>query len=420
MACWKSLGPLQDGATTVVIGGGPAGCSVALTLLRMAREGAKTFKVKIFEPKQFGRHYNQCLGVLSPPMLDILRDNFQIELPASMILRKIDGYTLRYGREVIDLEEGEENTIAVRRVELDRFLLDKAREAGAEIIRSRVTAVEFGDACATVFSEGEYTRAQVVFGCFGLDAGMAVALRRQSFYRPPRRIETLVTRFECSNELIESFGEMIQVYLPRQKGIEFAAITPKAKHASVVLAGKHVALKDLDAFLSLPEVKPFLPGDTDSAQVYKGAFPGSPARNYFQDRFVAVGDAAGMIRPFKGKGINSALITGISAARIAVEKGVSSRAFRQYAKECAFITHDYPYGRLVRFVAKLLSKSLSLVPVIRFARKNEGFRWALTKSVSGGATYRRIVLRCMRPGIALGLLGALLAAPFTRKRSSPR
>ena len=414
MACWKTLGPLQDGASAVVIGGGPAGCSVALTLLRMARESGKSYKVKIFEPKQFGRHYNQCLGVLSPPLLDILRDNFAIELPAGMILRRIEGYTLRYGREIIDLEEGEENTLAVRRVELDRFLLDKAREAGAEIIPSRVTAAEFGNDCATVFSEGEYTRAQVVFGCFGLDPGMAVALRRQSFYRPPRRIETLVTRYKCSDELIESFGEMIQVYLPREKGIEFAAITPKAKHASVVLAGKRVALRDLDAFLSLPEVKPFLPEDIGATPVYKGAFPGSPARHYFQDRFVAVGDAAGMIRPFKGKGINSALITGISAARTAVKLGVSRRAFRQYARECAFITRDYPYGRLVRFIAKLLSKKLSLAPAIRLARKNEGFRWALTKSVSGGATYREIVFRCISPGIVLGLLSSLLAAPFRR------
>jgi flavin-dependent dehydrogenase len=412
MAVQGSLGPLADGATAAVIGGGPAGCSVALKLLRMARESGKRFNVKLFEPKSYGVHYNQCLGVLSPPVLDILHDEFGLKLPGEMIQRRIAGYILRSGREQIVLEEGEEDTVAVRRVELDNYLLEASREAGAEVIRSRVTALELGDGGVTVFSEGEYTPAQVVFGCFGLDAGMAAGLRRQSFYRPPSSIETLVTKYDCPDELIERFNNMIQAYLPRIEGVEFAAITPKAKHASVVLAGKRIDLGHLDDFLRLPEVREFLPGDFKVSQVYKGAFPGSPARNYYQDRFAAVGDAAGMIRPFKGKGINSAIITGIIAARTAVETGISRGAFRRYEKECAFITRDYPYGRFVRFAAKLISKKLSMGPVIRFAKENEKFRWALTKSVSGGATYREIVLRCLRPGIALGLLGAFLSAPF--------
>jgi flavin-dependent dehydrogenase len=126
-----------------------------------------------------------------------------------------------------------------------------------------------------------------------------------------------------------------------------------------------------------------------------------------------------MIRPFKGKGINSAIITGIIAADTAVRFGISRRAFRRYEKQCAFITRDYPYGRLVRLTAKLISKKLSLAPVIRFAKKNERFRWALTKSVSGGATYREIVHCCLRPGIALGLLAVFISAPFKRGADTP-
>ena len=416
LAVGTSLGPLRDGATAAVIGGGPAGCSVALTLLRLARESRKQFKVRLFEPKHFGVHFNQCLGVLSPPILEILNDDFDLKLPDGMVQRRITGYELLTSKDRISLDEGEEETLAVRRVEFDKYLLEATGRAGAEIVRSRVTALELNPDGVNIFSEGEHTRADVVFGCFGLDPGMISALRRQSFYRPPRVIETLVTKYDCSDELLARFGNRIQAYLPRFAGIEFAAITPKARHASVVLAGRRITLAQLDVFLRLPEVAAFLPENFSVGEVFKGSFPGSPARHYFEDRFVAVGDAAGMIRPFKGKGINSAIITGTSAARTAVKHGISRQAFRRYERDCAFIIRDYPYGRFVRYMAKLLSKKLSLGPAIRLAGRNDEFRWALTKSVSGGATFRDIVFRCLRPGTALRMLGAYLSAPFHKRR----
>jgi len=414
----QSLGPLQHGASIAIIGGGPGGCAAALTLLRLGRESGKRFLVRIFEPKHFGLHYNQCLGVLSPPLLDILRAEFNLELPAGMVQRHIKGYVLHGTSNSIVLEEGEEETLAVRRVELDDFLLKSALEAGAELVRCRVTALEFGGGGVTIYSEGEYSQADLAIGSFGLDAGMVVGLQRQLFYRQPRRIETLVTRYDCDDELMARFGDRIQAFLPRIEGVEFAAITPKARHASVVLAGRRVKLSQLYSFLRMPQVQAFLPPDFEPTEIYKGAFPASPARHYFDDRFVSVGDAAGMIRPFKGKGINSAVITGIMAAKTAFHYGISKRAFRHYQNECAFITRDYPYGRFVRLAVKLISRRLSLGPVIRLAERNETFRWALTKSISGGATYREIVKRCLRSSIPFRLLGGFITWPF-RKRSAP-
>ena len=48
-----------------IIGGGPAGTSCALTLLRGARERGREIEVLLIEPKRFGEHYNQCAGVLT-------------------------------------------------------------------------------------------------------------------------------------------------------------------------------------------------------------------------------------------------------------------------------------------------------------------------------------------------------------------
>ena len=56
-------------------------------------------------------------------------------------------------------------------------------------------------------------------------------------------------------------------------------------------------------------------------------FPTSPAKNLFGDRYVTVGDAAGIIRAFKGKGVNTACMTGIKAAEIMGGRGYIKRSF---------------------------------------------------------------------------------------------
>lgn len=406
---------MRDGGIAAVIGGGPGGCSVALTLLRLGAELGRRYRICLYEPKDFGMHYNQCLGILSPPLLDILKADFGLELPAGMILRRVAGYLLHGGGESILLDESENETVAVRRVEFDAWLLHAAEKAGAEVIRSRVTALEPGRDSITVFSEGEHLRADVVFGCFGLDPGLAYELSRRFLYRPPRRIETLVTKYQCSQEIMGRIGDRILAFLPPIPGVEFASIVPKAGHASVVLAGRRVRVDMLERFLALPEVAQYLPEGFAIDKVYKGAFPCRPARGFFDDRFVTVGDSAGLMRPFKGKGINSAVMTGAIAARTAATIGISRRAFRRFSRECRFITRDYPYGRFVRAVAYMLSHSFGLGPLISYARRNESFRWALGKSVSGGAPYREIVARCLNPKVPLGILREFICWPFRRK-----
>ena len=56
----------------LIVGGGPAGSSCALSLMRMARQAGRKVEVVLFEHKHFGAHYNQCMGVLSPPIREIL------------------------------------------------------------------------------------------------------------------------------------------------------------------------------------------------------------------------------------------------------------------------------------------------------------------------------------------------------------
>jgi flavin-dependent dehydrogenase len=382
-----------------------------MTVLREARKRAIDVEVVLFEPKQFGHHYNQCFGVISPPILDILRDEFGIEVPQEMLLREITGYVLHSKHSSLTLrdEEGHEVSYALRRAEFDRLLFEEARKRGVQIQRSRVTYIEFHPEDVVIYSESGTCPADVVVGAFGLDSTLRSALRRRTGYVPPSYLETVVTRIHPEDPaFLDRFEGNIHAHIPPIRGIEFGALVPKGNHITIVVAGRRVDIKILKRFMRLPAVDAMLPPDYEVTEVFKGAFPNGPARGFFGDRFVLIGDSAGLIRPFKGKGINSAVITGKIAGETIVRDGISAEAFALFQDRCAELIGDLWYGRLVRWLVVFLSNTFSLDPIIDVARKNATLRRALFDSVSGHDTYRHIVISCLRPRTLLGIVGAYL------------
>jgi len=60
----------KDGDTVCIVGGGPGGSACAIALKKEARKLGKTANVVVMEHKKFteSRHYNQCIGIRSPPL----------------------------------------------------------------------------------------------------------------------------------------------------------------------------------------------------------------------------------------------------------------------------------------------------------------------------------------------------------------
>jgi flavin-dependent dehydrogenase/ribosomal protein S18 acetylase RimI-like enzyme len=410
---------LHDGSTVVIIGGGPGGAACAIKLLQGADAQGIRPRVLIFEGKDFSVHANQCVGVLSPPVEDVLAEELDIHLPHTLIKRQIFGYRLHgahenllltgHGATASDVGKGRA-TYAVERAEFDQFLLDRARELGAQVIESRVTGIEFvrGEQLdeVRVYSESDYERADVVVGAFGLDEAMLsvfeeVTRRRDGGYeRPSKWLKSYLTTIEATARFQrEKLGHIVHAFLlPRDcPRIEFGAITPKDDHILVNIAGEHVSSCDLDLFLQMPEVQALLPGfDPTTINYYEGRFPSAPARGPYGHRYALVGDATGWLRPFKGKGINTAIITGVRAARAMLEHGVSKRAFENYRKSCGDLLGDYRYGVVVRRLM-LMGARLCLDPMIDVGKTDPLMYDALFDSVSGHDSYRNIIKRSLKP-----------------------
>ncbi|HLG30714.1 MAG TPA: hypothetical protein VI387_10925, partial [Candidatus Brocadiales bacterium] len=111
----------------------------------------------------------------------------------------------------------------------------------------------------------------------------------------------------------------------------------------------------------------------------------------FGDRYVTVGDAAGLIRAFKGKGVNVACLTGIKAAQTMMDVGISKEAFKVYYNSSADVVKDIPYGKLVRQLAILSAKHGFLTPMIQLAKRDAVFKRALYYSVSGSKMFKEII-----------------------------
>ena len=128
---------------------------------------------------------------------------------------------------------------------------------------------------------------------------------------------TILTKFHPKGQHhdLENTDGYIHAFLPSLKEIEFGAVTPKADHYTINIAGAKISSRSMDEFLQLPDVLEILPkisGNRWAPSITIAAvFGKTRAKDLFGDRYVTIGDAAGLIRPFKGKGVNAACLMGI-------------------------------------------------------------------------------------------------------------
>jgi flavin-dependent dehydrogenase len=404
---------LRDASRVAIIGGGPGGAATAIRLLRNARQRGINLRVTIYEPKQFPRQHNPCIGVLAPPTAELLRERLQVELPAGMIKRTIKGYRLHGDREDIELRAplSAEPALMVSRSEFDQFLLARAVEEGAQVLRDRVTGLEFHpdnlEHPVRVYSEGRSDSADMIVAACGLDDGLLSVLEQasppeRSYRRPAEYMHSIIIKLPCDERYIEKrLGGDIHAFLlsdlPR---IEFGAISPKLNHVLVNIAGRRVRSTDMEDFLLHRRVRTLLPRfHLQQLDYYEGRAPVRHARHTSWDRFVAVGDATGWQRPFKGMGITTAIQTGTAAADVMIERGIDGVALEAYARRLRVLTEDHYHGRALRRLCRMGMSTGVMDGVIELARTNKDLYAVLYDTISGQHSYRRIAHDLLRTAL---------------------
>ena len=185
----QSLGPLQSGHV-VIIGGGPGGTACALALHRMADEMGRKIEITLVEGKQFvgEMHHNQCVGVLSPPLPELLWNRLGVKFPYQLSRSFITQYVIHTAREQISLDDKDQHSVALRRVQYDAFMLETVKQRGITVIPACAMDLEFHADHVVVYTDNSPFQADVIIGAFGMDDGSSAMFNRLTPYRPPQAL----------------------------------------------------------------------------------------------------------------------------------------------------------------------------------------------------------------------------------------
>jgi flavin-dependent dehydrogenase len=306
---------------TAIIGGGPAGCSAAITL---AQRG---MRVVLFEAKSYP-HHKVCGEFLSPECLYFLD-----ELGAKEAVRHLGPIPIDTARFTepsgVTWETALPGTAwSISRAALDATLADCARSLGVEV-REKTTVADITGCLGSVFEldirTGSPIQAKTVIGAHGKRGALDRALDRQflDHYQPfvglkahfrgpaiPNRLDmhTFPGGY-CGISEIEN-GEMNVCLLARQESFQSARDYSIVQPDSFI---RWMKQQNTPLRLWLDQAEQITERWLSIGQV-----PFIRKRAVVNDVLMA-GDAAGLIAPVAGDGIAMALHGGRMAATYAAD-----------------------------------------------------------------------------------------------------
>jgi flavin-dependent dehydrogenase len=418
---------LVDGSRVCIIGGGPAGSLSALHLLNLARQKGIRLDIKIFEPRDHTalgpRGCKGCAGILSTRLLSGLA-SLEISLPKEVIQSELHSYSIHVDEDIIQINQPDtrRRIVSVFRGggphllpdepphSFDRYLLSKACTHGARLVQASVKHVA-NEKLPVIYTSRESYVADLVVLATGVSSNNPFS---PTFgYRGPQ------TEIMVQDEVLRPSdwpADEVNVYLKQPVGMIFGVLTPKGRCLNVSLLGHGLTQDAVIRFIDAVEIS----SDHLSLVGLCGCAPRiaiGPAKNFYGNRWVAVGDAA-VTRLYKD-GIGSAFFTAKKAMRVAITDGVTRQAFRKgYYPYCKSIAADNAYGRLLFRLWEITVKNPFLLESWKRAVRSERelpveqrihmrILWGL---LTGDEPYKDLAFLFLKRPAVRGLLIGLLQA----------
>lgn len=326
-----------------IIGGGPGGLSAAR---RLADGGSS---VTVFEEHDRIGTPVHCTGVLAQEVIASL------DLPASAVLNPLS--TVRFvapAGHSFDYTTATTEAVVIDREAFDNALARRAEAAGATIIRGqRVTGIEpAADGVTVSIANGEAVRARaVVLACGAnyafqkrLGLGMPTTfLQSAQLELPADRIGDVEIHFGSE---IAPKGFAWAVPVQRTDGT-YARIGVMADgDASVYFSRMLARIRERWA-VAVP----------DTMMPRRRMLPLASVKRSYGDRVLAVGDAAGLVKPTTGGGIYYSVVSGEIAAEILGERlatnELSAASLREYEQRWRTrFQSEFTAQLALRFVAQ--------------------------------------------------------------------
>ncbi len=395
------LGVLKDGDTVVIIGGGPAGSGCAISILSQAKNRNMNINVVIYEYKTFDENvHNECACILSSSTKIILEKELGIPFPDDLIKSRINGYCLHWKDEVIKLEgKSDDELYGMLRWEFDKYMLKKANSAGATVISSPVTDIEIGKQKVRVYSESKHVRADVLVAAFGIEEGTGSILERETNYKTPGHLLTMLTRYMLSEnrEAVKESDKYIHLIITPNKSPEFGAVIPKGNSYTINMTGSKIHTHSMQRFVTSKNVQNILPSDfsykVDGLDFHRGCMPITRAEHPFGDRYVVIGNASGLINNFKK--IDSACLTGIKAANVIMNIGISKKAFTFYSSHFLKESRDLFYSSIMRVLTVKAINHGYMDLIINLIKQDKTLLNSVYQTIKGEKSCKKLFIKML-------------------------
>lgn len=283
----------------IVVGAGPAGSRVAAGL------ASRGFRVAVCERQPRAGAFSCCTGLVgleAVNLLDIPPEIIQHEARSARLFSP-DGTSLRVWRDEVQ-------ACVLDRPALDSLLAGRAAAAGAEYFYdTAVMDVETGaDAARVSTTGGTFNAEAVVLAC-----GSGALTARLGLGRPG---DTVIG---VQAELPADGIDEVEVYFGEAAAPGFFAwLAPAgAGRAKVGLMTRRRPLYYLRNFIASNEAA----GRINAAgmSLSRGLVPLRPRKTTYGRRLLAVGDAAGQVKPTSGGGIYYGILSADIAAAVLAE-----------------------------------------------------------------------------------------------------
>jgi digeranylgeranylglycerophospholipid reductase len=303
-----------------IVGGGPGGLSAAR---RLAADG---WSVTVFEEHEQVGTPVHCTGVLAEDVIG------SMDLPAEAVLNPLA--TVRFvapAGHSFDYTTANTEAVVIDREVFDSALARRAESAGARIVRgARITAIEPSpDNVLLSIADGEQVQARSVILACGANYAFQkrLGLGMPSTFLQSAQLELPA---DCLGDVEIHFGSEIA-----PKGFAWAVPVRRGDGTFARIG----VMADADAGLYFSRMlarvrERWAVAAPDTLAPRRRMLPLASVKRTYADRVLAVGDAAGLVKPTTGGGIYYSVVSGEIAAevlgrRLAVND-LSASALRDY------------------------------------------------------------------------------------------